>query len=143
MLNIPYQFISITFLDQHFYLLSLKLKNSSSRHTFSYKLSFYIEKMKIPVSIKSSIKIHTWSSLMAQQVEDPALPLLWLWLQLWWGLDPWSGKVLPHAVDRAENPTPLSTSPSSICSVYSVSHFYLWVGFCKAYPCMATQERSF
>ena len=28
---------------------------------------------------------------MAHWVKDPALPLLWLWLLLWWGLDPWPG----------------------------------------------------
>ena len=27
---------------------------------------------------------------MAQQVKD-LVSLLWLWLLLWWGLDPWSG----------------------------------------------------
>ena len=28
---------------------------------------------------------------MAQQVKDPALSLLWLWLQLWRWFDPWPG----------------------------------------------------
>ena len=28
---------------------------------------------------------------MAQQTEDSALSLLWLWLRLWCGFDPWSG----------------------------------------------------
>ena len=28
---------------------------------------------------------------MAQQVKDPALSLLWLWLHLWLGVDPWPG----------------------------------------------------
>lgn len=28
-------------------------------------------------------------SLMAQQVKDLVLSLLWLWLQLWYGFDPW------------------------------------------------------
>ena len=26
---------------------------------------------------------------MAQWVKDPALSLLWLWLELWRGFDPW------------------------------------------------------
>ena len=30
-----------------------------------------------------------WNSLVAQQAKDPALPLLWLRLWLWCGLDPW------------------------------------------------------
>ena len=29
--------------------------------------------------------------LMAQQFEDPALSLLWLWLQLWLGFSHWPG----------------------------------------------------
>ena len=28
---------------------------------------------------------------MAQQVKDPVLSLLWLWLQLWHRFDPWPG----------------------------------------------------
>ena len=30
-----------------------------------------------------------WSSLVTQWIEDPALSLLWLWLQQWCGLNPW------------------------------------------------------
>ena len=30
-----------------------------------------------------------WSSLVAHQVKDPVLSLLWLWLQLWCGFNPW------------------------------------------------------
>ena len=30
---------------------------------------------------------------MAQWVKDLALPLLWLWLQLWCGFDPWPMNV--------------------------------------------------
>ena len=41
------------------------------------------------ISLKSLFKSHfPRSSLVAQQVEDPALPPLWLWLQLWRGFDP-------------------------------------------------------
>ena len=31
------------------------------------------------------------SSLVAQWVKDPALSLLWLWLLLWQGFNPWPG----------------------------------------------------
>ena len=31
---------------------------------------------------------------MAQQVRDPALSVLWLWLQMWCRFNPWSGKFL-------------------------------------------------
>ena len=31
------------------------------------------------------------SSLVAQRVKDLALSLLWFWLQLWYGFDPWPG----------------------------------------------------
>ena len=32
-----------------------------------------------------------WTSLEAQWVEDPALSLLWLWLLLCQGFNPWPG----------------------------------------------------
>ena len=32
-----------------------------------------------------------WSSLVAQRVKDLALSLMWLWLLLWCGFDPWPG----------------------------------------------------
>ena len=41
------------------------------------------------------------SSLVDQQVKDPPLSILCLWLQLWHGFDPWPGE-LPHDVGMAE-----------------------------------------
>ena len=35
------------------------------------------------------INSYSRSSLVAKQVKDPVLPLLWLWLQLWCRFDPW------------------------------------------------------
>lgn len=35
----------------------------------------------------------SWSSLLAQWVKDRALSLLWLWLQLWYGLTSWPGNL--------------------------------------------------
>ena len=34
-----------------------------------------------------------WCSLVVQPAEDPALSLLWLWLQLWLRFSPWPGNV--------------------------------------------------
>ena len=36
-------------------------------------------------------KTNLWSSLVAQWAKDPVLSLLWLWLLLWHGFDPWPG----------------------------------------------------
>ena len=40
----------------------------------------------------------SWSSLVAQQAEDPALSLLWLRPLLWHGFNPWPWELL-HAMD--------------------------------------------
>ena len=49
-------------------------------------------------SNKPFIKKQLGSSMVPQQVKDPALSLLWLWLLLWCGFDPWSGKFfMPQA----------------------------------------------
>ena len=38
---------------------------------------------------------------MVQQVKDPVLSLLWLWLQLWHGFDFWLGNFcMPRVVDK-------------------------------------------
>lgn len=34
-------------------------------------------------------KVLSWSSLVAQRAKDPALLILWPWLLLWCGFDPW------------------------------------------------------
>ena len=43
-----------------------------------------------------NFKIPYWISLMAQQVKDPALSLLFLVSLVWCGFDPWPGELL-HA----------------------------------------------
>ena len=44
------------------------------------------------------------SSLVAQWVKDPALSLLWLWLQLWHGFDPWPRNFcMPQAQPERKN----------------------------------------
>ena len=50
------------------------------------------------VSGRSSSKIRTQDSRMALWTKDPALSLLWLWLQVWHRFNPQPGKLLP-AVD--------------------------------------------
>ena len=40
---------------------------------------------------KSVQKAINWSSLVAQQVKNLVLSLLWLWLLLWYGFDPQPG----------------------------------------------------
>ena len=41
-------------------------------------------------------------SLLARQVKDPALSLLWLWIQLWPSFHPWLVPKLPHAAGTAK-----------------------------------------
>ena len=42
-------------------------------------------------SPKKKRERENWNSLVAQQVKDPVLSLLWLVLLLWCGLIPWPG----------------------------------------------------
>ena len=45
----------------------------------------------------------SWSSLVAQQVKDLALSLLWFWLLLWHRFDPWLGNFCrPIGVAKKE-----------------------------------------
>ena len=41
---------------------------------------------------------------MVQQIKDAALPLLWLWLLLWYGSNPWPGNLrhMPQAQPKKE-----------------------------------------
>ena len=44
------------------------------------------------------------SSLVAQKVKDLALSLLWLWLLLWCGFDPWPGNFhMPQVWPKNQN----------------------------------------
>ena len=53
---------------------------------------------------KDGLKIFdNGSSLLAQQVKDLVLSLLWLWLQPWRGFDPWP-RELPNAMGRHPPP---------------------------------------
>ena len=45
-----------------------------------------------PLFRKTVYHKHGRSSLVAQQVKDPALSLLWLRSLLWCRFDPWAGK---------------------------------------------------
>ena len=55
-------------------------------------------KGKVPkIVFFDQLKKDYWSSLVAQQVKDLALSLLWYWLLLWYGFDPWPGNFhMPH-----------------------------------------------
>ena len=51
-----------------------------------------------------------WSSLVVQQVKDPALSLLWLWSLLWWGFNPRPRNFCtPQVQPRKKTPTGLYT----------------------------------
>ena len=61
------------------------------RLDFSVKLKFFLKTVLLR------------SSLVAQQVKNPALPLQWLGSLLWYGFHPWlRTSKLPHTVDMAK-----------------------------------------
>ena len=59
---------------------------------------------ELPSCLKASMFLKLRRFLVAQQVKDPALTLLWLGLQLWHGCDPWPGNFcMPQEWPKKEN----------------------------------------
>ena len=60
---------------------------------------------ELPSCLKASMFKKSRRFLVAQQVKDPALTLLWLGLQLWRGCDPWPGNFfcMPQEWPKKEN----------------------------------------
>ena len=59
------------------------------------------------------------SSLVAQQVKDPKLPLLWPRLLLWHRLEPWPGnfRMLQHSQKRKKKVTQTNYTDNTVCNV--------------------------
>ena len=69
----------------------------------SFKNNVRAEKQHINMCKFFIYKREYWSSLVDQQVKDPT-SLLWLWLQLWLGFDPWPGNFcMPWAWPKNKN----------------------------------------
>ena len=75
-------------------------KISSTSPTFIILILLFIFCFKISFPLRGRGG-GTGSSLVARQVKDLALSLLWLGLLLWYGFDPWPGEV-PHAKGAAK-----------------------------------------